>query len=435
MNTDTPPVPPDQDPSRRPGAEESSAKGDGASRLVGRLKALVRREEASRGVGAPVAPKSRRDGEAPSDTVSHKALFRSFLLCVVLPTLIALLHITFISSDVYVSEVKLTVREGGDVEVMSAASSIFSKIGFSKPSGTAQDSLVILDYIKSRAIIEDMGGRKKLAYFFDRDGIDYLSRLDSTKSIEKIWEYWQSHITASVDTQSNVLTLRVKAYSAADAKALAEEIVTCSEALVNSLSVRSRKDALDRARIEVDRSAQTLAGIRTDVLDFQQKTKSINPIDTAKRIASIISTLTLQRIELDSQLTTSAALGVRGGPGERQLQTRLGIIDKQIRDLEGMLTGSAGPGSVSSQLRDYELLRLREEFAETIYTLSRSTYEQARKKMDKQQLYLAVIVPPFLPEYPLYPRPIIDSALIFAALMIFWGIGSLLAASVYDSLN
>lgn len=409
--------------------------GNGQARsrnLVANMTTLVRQ----------VIPFRRnRPGSAPAPAKpaekepQHKLLFYSFVVCVIVPSFLYLAHTVFLSSDVYVSEVKLTVRDSGDTEVLSAASSVFSKIGINKPSGTAQDSLIALDYIKSRAIIDDVGGRPIIKKYFSGSDIDYASRLDPDATMEKIWKYWRNHVTASVDTQSNILTVRVRAFSPEDARNLAQSVTDVSEQLVNRLSQRSRRDTLERAREEVDRAAQALASSRSDILAFQQKNKTINPIDTAKRIGTIISNLTLQRIEIDSQLATGTALGLAGTPAERQMQTKLGIIDKQIANLEGSLTDGTGPNSVSSQLRDYELLRLREEFAETIYTLSRTSFEQARRNMEKQQLYLAVIAPPFVPEYPLYPKPILDTALVFAGLMIFWGIGSLLTASVYDSLT
>jgi capsular polysaccharide transport system permease protein len=366
-----------------------------------------------------------------------RLLVRSFLLFVALPPLIAFFYYAFVASDVYVAETKLTVRAAADNSARSSAlsggaSSIIGKLGLGQSGTPAQDSRIILDYLKSRSAIEDVGGRSTLAEFYDRATIDWMSRLDSKGYAEELADYWKGKVTASVDTISNILTLRVKGYTPDDAQSLAQKLVSSSEALINNISRRSRADALRRAQEEVTRSMTELADVRLQLLNLQQTTRSIDPIQSAKQIATLISTLTLQKIQLESQLAISDSTGVKGRPGDRYLQSSLDVMNTQIQDLEAMLTGNKA-SSVSMQLKDFELLKLKQEFAEQIYTLARASYEEARRNIDKQQLYLVVVVPPFRPEYALFPRVFVDSILVFLACLVLWSIGALLVASVKDS--
>ncbi|OOG63089.1 hypothetical protein B0E45_29790 [Sinorhizobium sp. A49] len=359
------------------------------------------------------------------------------MLCVATPSIIMLFYYTLWASDVYVSEAKLTVREaiepdGRASTTSTGASSIMAKIGLNKGGSTAQDSMIIQDYLKSRSAVLDVGGRAKLAEVYDHPGIDWFSRLDSSSDIETLWSYWKERVTVSVDGLSNILTLRVRTFSSDSSVALAQELVASSEALINNISRRNREDALRRANSEVERSIAALAEARSQILSFQQRNKTIDPVQSAKQVASLVSALSLKKIELESQLVAGELSGVKGRPGDRYVQTQLDVINQQIVDLESALTGNSA-GAVSTLLKDFEILKLREQFAEQIYMLARTSFEEARRKLDRQQLYVVVIVPPMEPEEALYPRPLIDAGVIFLGLLIIWGVICLLVASVRDS--
>lgn len=367
-------------------------------------------------------------------------LFKTFIAFVIFPSFLALFYYLTLASDVYVAEAKLTVRAvaksgGGSTSSSSGAvGALMSKIGLGQAGSTAQDTRIVLDYLKSRASMEDVGGREELAKYYDRDDIDWASRLDATWRAEELLDYWRKKVTASIDTISNILTLRVKAFSPDDALTLAQKLAKSSEELINQLSRRSREDALRRAEDEVSRGMTELADARLQLLTFQQNNQSIDPIESAKQITTLLSNLRLQEIQLESQLAVGESTGVAGRPGDRYIQSQLDVVKKQIADFENLLTGKEDK-SVSMQLRDFELLKLKQEFAEQVYTLARASYEDARREVTKQQLYLVVVVPPFKPEHALFPRAGFDTGLVFAGCFIFWAIGALLVASVKDSMD
>ncbi|KAA3504784.1 hypothetical protein DXT89_26840 [Agrobacterium vitis] len=332
----------------------------------------------------------------------------------------------------------MTVRQAIDPEtngtsLSGTASSILSSFGLSQSSGTAQDTLIVLDYLKSRAVILDVGGRDTMEKFYNRPALDWLSKLGSEIDLEALWSYWRSHVQASVDTQSNILTLKVEAYTPQDAYDLSSSILQSSENLINRISSRNRQDALNRAKEEVDRSIGQLADARSEMLAFQQKINSLDPVETAKQIMSLTSSLSLKRIELETGIASSSLSGATDRPGDRYAKTQLEVINSQIENLKGLLTAPDQPLSVSQQLKEFEILKLRQTFAEQMYTLAHTSFEEARRKLSKQQLYVVVVVPPLLPEEALYPQPFINMALVFFACFITWSIMSLAIAAIKDS--
>ncbi len=371
---------------------------------------------------------------------SGGSLLGTFILAVVLPTVLAFLYYAVWASDVFVAEAKLTVKQAVAGGAKTEAGSILGGLGIGsinlgKAQATTQDAMMILDYIKSRAIVQDVGGKERMASIYAKPSVDWFSRMDPDNNLEENWEYWKERVTVSVDTVSSILTLRVRAYTPEDALKLAQAIVAKSEVLINELSRRNRKDAMTRAEEEVQRAAEKLVDARASVLAFQQRSGSIDPLESAKRITENVSALTLQKIDLETQIATASANGVAGRPGEKYIQSRLAAVNKQLAILEDRLTGPTNADSLSAQLKDYQLLRLQEEFSERMYSLARSSYEEARRNLDRQQLYVAVIVPPLLPEYALYPRIFADTGLVFLSCLVLWGIAGLLIASVKDSVN
>lgn len=398
-------------------------------------RTLSRVQRASKLLFRPSAPvRSGQNHLVASSSGSGRSLGTTFSLFVLFPTLIAFIYYATIASPVYVTEVKLTVREAARGDGRSLAQSILGSIRLGPSSqGTGQDTLMVLDYLKSRAVIQDLGGVETLKGWYGRPDIDRFSRLASAANLEQSWDYWKTHITASVDTISNILTMRIRAYSPQDSLDVSQRLVEKSEHLVNEISGRRRTDALSRAIAEVEKAGTELANVRTAMLEFQKRSGNLDPLETAKVIIGNIATLTAKKIEIETRLATATTTGVGGRPGERYDQARLAAVNEQLGSLNASLTGNSS-SSVSFQLKEYEIIRLKEEFAEKIYTLARTGYEDARKEVEKQQLYVALVVPGVLPDSPLYPQIFTDSGLVGLGCFVVWAIVSLIVATLRDSL-
>ncbi|MDT4850759.1 polysaccharide export inner-membrane protein, BexC/CtrB/KpsE family [compost metagenome] len=125
-------------------------------------------------------------------------------------------------------------------------------------------------------------------------------------------------------------------------------------------------------------------------------------------------------------------VGASNRPGDKFQKTTLEVISHQIAELQKLLTGTT-KSSLSSRLKDYELLKLKEQFVEQLYTVARASFEEARRKLGKQQLYVVTVVPPQLPDAATYPKPVQEAGVVFLSLLVVWAIGCLLIATVRDS--
>ena len=374
--------------------------------------------------------------EAPSRSGWSKALF-SYLILVILPTFVYFLYASVLETPGYVSETRVTVQSAPKkhVSLADASGSLLSKFVGSFSSDTERDAYIVLNYIKSAALIEDIGGRPTLERFYAKPEIDFFSRLPRDEPMEDLLQYWRSRISANVDTVSGLLTVKITAYSPQDALELAQSVNALSEKLINNISLRVREDALDKAKVEVARASDELGARRAALLAFRNSNELIDPIARAKSLGQTIATLTLDKIDSETALSVLARSNVTDSPSVSVLKSQIASLDQQIDRLKSQLTTPAGNAAVSSQLAGYEALKLREEFATRIYVIAQDSYLHAQQELQRQQLYLITVVRPTRAEEATYPKLPQSTILLAVCLTIAWSIGALILASVRDQID
>jgi len=352
------------------------------------------------------------------------------------PAVLTLAYLLLIASPEYESEARFAVRgasENRNAAVTDTLAMLATAVG---GRSSAQDSFIVADYIRSRTIIEDLGGKHIVESIYSTRGADWLSRLVADKPLEDVWEYWRSKVSAVIDTQSNVLTLRVRAFAPSDAKQLADKILQRSEQLVNDISERARRDALSRAEVEVDLALQRLAEIRAALLEFRTGSNTIDPVGSAASLSETLTALSREKITLESNREALKGVMDKDAPTMRHLSSQIDAVDQQIKILQEKLTSPAKDGSaISGQLAVYEDLQLQGQFAEKLFTISQAGFEKARAEQDKQQLYLMTIVRPTMPEEATYPKPFINTGIVFALCLMLWSMVALVAASIGDHIG
>lgn len=364
-------------------------------------------------------------------------LWKSFLAAVIAPSILFFLYSGLWQSDRYVAETRLTVRAAQDNKKPSAtmdAASVVSRMGGAPLSSGAQDAFIVLNYVKSRAILVDLGGRAYLERKFSGPGIDFFSRLPRDSNLEELWRYWLNHVSASVDTVSGILTVRVDAFRPQDALDVTRDVIRLSEELVNKITLRNRSDAVSRAELEISLARQKLADAREKVLQFRNANFVIDPGSRAASLGELIGKLTLERIDIVNAMSTFSSSLSNDAPSQRLQRTRLAAIDQQIADLKKKLTDTQGADTVSAQIANYERLKLEEQFAAQIYTIAQNAYLRARQDLEKQQLYLVTVVLPTLPESATYPKTFADTVMLFSGLLVAWAVVSLVVASINDQM-
>ena len=369
-------------------------------------------------------------------TVRRLGLFGiSFLICVVFPTLLSFFYVALIGAEQFESEARFAVRSP-DTKPSPATDALAMLSTFAGVKSTTQDAFIVADYVRSRTIIEDLGGKHFVQTIYARKEADWLSRLKSDASLEDILHYWRSNIQVSIDTQSNIVTLRVLTFRPEDSKTLAEQIIKRSEMLVNEISMRSRRDAYARSEYEVQIALKRLATLRAALLSFRNRANTIDPVASATSIGETLTLLTREKIALEGSRSSLLASLDKNAPTVRFLATQIESLDEQIAKLQSRLTSHVkGLESFAGQLADYEDLKLQNQFAEKLLEIAQGGLERARREQEQQQLYLVTIVQPTLPEEAKYPRPFTGPLMVFALCLVAWSMISVVIGSVNDHIG
>lgn len=358
----------------------------------------------------------------------------TFVLFVLLPAIAAQIYLIFLASDQFQATARFAVRSAQESgQGMAAIQAVTQGGGLSQVSIAGQDAHVVVAYIKSRAILDDLQKTIDIRTIYSRPEADFWARLKKDATAEELTDYWLGMVTTNVDGPSGIVTIYVKAFRAQDALDLANAVVKASEALVNDVSTRAKRDAMKRAEEEVARADAMVQKALADLRTFREKVGYIDPVASATMTSTLIAKAMADKIQIENELFVSSKMMSPNAPTLKALASRLEIVNQQIDRLKASLTGSGQSDTpLSNSLVEFEEKELQKTFAVKLYTMSQDALENARLLAEKQNIYISVFVPASLPQEARFPERISLSIIIPITLVVMWGIFALLGAAIED---
>lgn len=354
----------------------------------------------------------------------------SFMSVVLLPIAIAALYYFAIAADQYVSEFRFSLRAADPPRPIPAFP--FDTGGTSLPTQT--ESQIVVQYIGSRAIIDELDGQLPLRAMFATPMADWWSRLATAAPIERLLEYWRHQVDAFYEPSNGTVTVRVRAFTARESLQLAQAIVTAAERLVNQLSDRARRDVLQHAEDDVARTEARLKSSLGNIREFRDREGLIDPGKTADAAASTAARLRDELVRAQADLSTLQTYMHDDSPAVKVLKARIRALETERRRTVRELTdsGSASGSAPPRALGAYEQLDSERRFAEASYQHTLEALDRARAAADRQQLYIASFVPPGLPEEAMYPLRWRSFATVALIAFAVWAIGGLALRSIRE---
>jgi capsular polysaccharide transport system permease protein len=349
----------------------------------------------------------------------------SFLVVVLLPSLIATIYFAFIASGQFTSEARFSVRSGEKVNVDLASGSAMTQ---------GQDTLIVKDYLSSRGLVEELDKRIGLRGLFSRPEIDALSRFNPKAPIEELLRYWQQKASSTIDQTSGVVTIDVRAFTPEDAHLVARTVLELSEALVNDMSRRAREDLLAQSEAELHRAEARLKKARLAYQELRNEQGMLDPRKQAEGLGKMMSELRMERIRMQNELATTGQSLSPQAPQVQVLRARLAAADEQIAELQGKLTGNSASAepSIATSITRFDNLETEHKVAQSQYGSAAGALERARMNAERQSLYLAAFVEPLVPQEARYPRRFWAILGFIVGASFLWGSGIGVATVIRD---
>ena len=357
-----------------------------------------------------------------------RLLRHPFMWWVLAPTLLVAAYFYLVAAPQYVSESRIVVRSRGDAPQMSLGGAISAAMGGGGGAASGEASSV-RDFLLSHDAVMRAHEKVDLVSIWQREEADLWARLHDTEP-ERLTKFYNNMVSASLDSSTGVLTLRVRSFRPEDSRAISTTLLDLAEQLVNRLSERSREDALRIARNEVEIAERRVAAARDALTQFRERQQDLDSAGSAagaqQAIVGMENALTAARAELRERMAFMRA----DNPALQSTRNRIEALERQIAAERARRT--QGDGALSQQLAAFERLMLEREFADRQLASATTSLETARIEAQRQQVYIARVVEPNLAVHPLYPRKLISVGSVFLGLSVAFGIGWLLVASMRD---
>jgi len=280
--------------------------------------------------------------------------------------------------------------------------------------------------------VTDLQQRFNLPAIFGPAGADIFSkypRLGENRTTEGLHKGMQRFVTVGYDATTGISTLRVEAYRARDAQAVANELLVGGERLINQMNTRAAIDAVRDAERSRDEAQTRLASAQQQLTAFRNRERIIDPARTANEglqmigdLMTTVARLRAERAQLASEAPNSPQLPL--------LDARIAAFQRQINIERANMAGAQG--SLAPKIGAYEDLVLNREVADKQLAAATAALTTAEQEARRQKLYLDRIVDPSLPDEALEPRRWLALLTVFATCLLIYGVGWLVWAGIRE---
>jgi capsular polysaccharide transport system permease protein len=343
-----------------------------------------------------------------------------FLAWVLLPASLFAAYAWGVAADQYAVELRFAVRAAEPARSPLAAG-LFPNLG----SG-ATDAYAVVQHLQSREALLSVGRHADIRAILGSDRADPLARLDPSASLEQAMRSWRAHVRPYYDRASGIVSVELRAFAPEDALALAVGVERAAEALVNAMSERSRAGLLGAAEAELATAEARFARGREAVREFRERRHLLDPRRHAQGLGEHLVRLQGELIARNAELSRLRGAMTETAPQMMLLRGAIRSLEEQVAAVQARLTSQQaanGTDALAAAIDGYEAVETEAIFAQKAWEAAMAGLDRARVEAARQQIYLAPVVRPVLPEHAVYPARILDTATAFAALALAWFIG------------
>ncbi|MGE0769137.1 MAG: capsule biosynthesis protein [Hyphomicrobiaceae bacterium] len=318
-----------------------------------------------------------------------------------MPTILATLYFGAFASDRYVSEAKFVVRSASRPAGGAGLGALLQMTGLSR----AQDEVfAVHSFLTSRSAVERLLARLPLRDYYGHREADWIARYPSPifgPSAEDFYRYFNYMISTAYNSTTGITTLRVQAFGAQDAKAVADALLDLGEQTVNQMNDRIYRDAIRVAAAEVSQNQDDLISSQQELTRFRNSELMIDPAGSSVIVTELIGKLGADLAQTEAVMREMSAASAASPQIASQRQRAEALQAQIARERARISDKSEG---LASKLATYERLVLDREFAKQKLATSVRSLESAQAESRRQQLYLERVVEPVIADKAMAPE-------------------------------
>ena len=360
------------------------------------------------------------------------AIVAAFYLMVVLPGAAAIVYYGLIASDQYVAVADFTVMGGEPIPI----DGLGSLTGI-PAMAIVQDTQIVTNYLGSRAAVERLQRAVDVRALYSDPAVDWLSRFNPRKPIERFVSYWNKMMSASIKMPSGAVELKVRAFTPDDAARIAQASLTICEQLINEMNDRMLHDAVSTAEEELRRSTARLTQTQVALEQARNDQGMLDATKAADAVNKLMTETRSNLLQLQEQYDAQLRFVSPSAPQSRSLKTRIDTTEMQLQDLQSKLTGprsSDGRMTLAGSMTRFSELDLEHTVAERLYGGAVAALEGARLASEHKMMYLNAFVKPVAPEQAEYPKRGLQMLLVVGGALALWGVCCGLALTIRNNM-
>jgi capsular polysaccharide transport system permease protein len=362
---------------------------------------------------APIPPHE----PSPSMPAFGQKLVRWILYLIGVVSLTVIVYWWFIASDRFVSEASIIIRK---TDAVAPPALDLSLLVGGSASINRTDQMLLREYLLSVDMLKKLDAALHLREHYSDRTRDVVSRL-WVKDQERFHRHYLAHTAINYDDFVGVVRIRVQAYDAVTAQAIAKLLVAEGERYMNQLGHDMADTQVAFLLTQVEQAQQRVQGASKRLLTFQNATGMISAQAAVESANTLIAGLEAQRAQKQTELQALPKHLETEHTQLVRLRQAIVALDQQIALEKNKLTNPDGT-TLNANLEEFHRLQMELTFTQELYTAAATALEKGRVDSARLLEKVSVIQTPTLAEYPVEPRRIYNAI----ATILF----SLLAAGI-----
>jgi capsular polysaccharide transport system permease protein len=340
---------------------------------------------------------------------------------VLLPTFIAGWYFFMMATPMYTTKAEFVIQQSTST---SAISNMFTGTTFA----TSQDSVAVQGYLQSAEAMELLDKDKGFRAHFSDPAVDPIQRLEPDASNTEAYALYQRYVKISYDPTEGVVKMEVSAASPEKSVEFTRALIGFAENKVDQLTERLRGDQEENARASFADAQEKLFAAQRNLVELQEKYKTLNSEVEAglitTQIGSLDAQLTQEKLSLAQMKSNSTPNKARMDP----VIARIATLEEQIAILRQRLTEDSADGLSIASVQS-QLMTAQADVATRQMMLAQATsaLETSRIEASRQVRYLSLNADPVASDDPTYPRAF-ESTLV--VMLIFAGIYLMISMTI-----